>query len=112
MKSTENFFGLGDCDEQHVNLQRKWTQRKKRHYSRRYGALVETAEDTVDASSQAERPSAVAGSISSFQSFHPHDPALVRTLSRRQSVANMAWKRMRKMKDGAAVSSELCTVYL
>lgn len=100
IKGTENFFGLGDCDEEHDHLQRKWTQRRKRHYHKRYGALIETPEDAVDnfARRGKQVPSGT-GSISSYQSSHPPDPNLVRTLSRRQSVATMAWKRMKKMKE-------------
>ncbi|KAM7438854.1 hypothetical protein ABFA07_011688 [Porites harrisoni] len=98
IKSTENFFGLGDCEEQHANLQRKWTQRRKRHYHKRYGALVEG--DAVDGAMQRGKSSG-AGSISSYQSSRhmQADPNLVRTLSRRESVASLAWKKVRKMRD-------------
>ncbi|XP_078347167.1 inactive rhomboid protein 1-like isoform X1 [Oculina patagonica] len=100
IKGTEDFFGLGDCDESHDHLQRKWTQRKKRHYHKRYGALVEDREDAVDNFPQsAKRGMSGTGSISSYQSSHPPDPDLVRTMSRRQSVASMAWKRVKKIKD-------------
>lgn len=102
IKSTENFFGLGDCEEQHANLQRKWTQRRKRHYHKRYGALVE--EDAVDGAMQRGKSSG-AGSISSYQSSRhmQADPNLVRTLSRRESVASLAWKKVRKMREEPGV---------
>ena len=105
IKSTENFFGLGDCEEEHANLQRKWTQRRKRHYHKRYGALID--EDAVDAAlPQGKR--GTAGSVSSYQSSRQMqaDPNLVRTLSRRESVASLAWKKVKKMKDEPGV---MCT---
>lgn len=100
IKGTEDFFGLGDCDEQHDQLRRKWTQRKMRHYHKRYGALNEESGDAVDAVPRRSLkvPSGT-GSISSYQSAPQPDPDLVRTLSRRESVATMAWKRMKKMKE-------------
>ena len=101
MKSTENFFGLGDCDEQHANLQRKWTQRRKRHYHKRYGALL-GHDDAVDAAPQPGKRSG-AGSVSSYQSSRQADPHLMRTLSRRESVASLAWKKVKKMKDDPTV---------
>lgn len=107
IKSTENFFGLGDCEEQHANLQRKWTQRRKRHYHKRYGALVEEG-DAVDGAMQRGKSSG-AGSISSYQSSRhmQADPNLVRTLSRRESVASLAWKKVRKMREEPGVISLL-----
>ena len=103
VKSTENFFGLGDCDEQHANLQRKWTQRRKRHYHKRYGALL-AHDDIVDGVPQPGKRSA-AGSVSSasYQSSRQADPHLMRTLSRRQSVASLAWKKVKSMKDDPTV---------
>lgn len=95
IKSTGNFFGLGDCDEQHANLQRKWTQRRKRHYHKRYGALLDP-DDVVDGIPGRR---GAAGSISSYQSSRQADPNLMRTLSRRESVASLAWKKVKKMKD-------------
>ncbi|XP_020605448.1 inactive rhomboid protein 1-like isoform X2 [Orbicella faveolata] len=101
IKGTENFFGLGDCDEQHDHLQRKWTQRRKRHYHKRYGLLFDAhAEDAVDNFPQSGKRGTIGtGSISSYQSSHPPDPDLVRTMSRRESVATMAWKKMKKIKN-------------
>ena len=108
IKGTENFFGLGDCDEQHDQLQRKWTQRKKRHYHKRYGALVEGPEDAVDNVPQSgKQATSRTASISSYQSSHAPDPDIVRTLSRRQSVASMAWKRVKKVKDDPGVLSDV-----
>ena len=104
IKGTENFFGLGDCDEQHDHLQRKWTQRRKRHYHKRYGRLVGTPEDAVDNFPQSGKHGTMGtGSISSYQSSHPPDPDLVRTMSRRESVATMAWKKMKKIKNDPGV---------
>lgn len=109
IKGTEDFFGLGDSDASHDHLQRKWTQRKKRHYHKRYGALVEGPEDAVDNFPQsAKRGTSGTASISSYQSSHPPDPNLVRTMSRRQSVASMAWKRVKKIKDDPGVLSHVC----
>lgn len=99
IKSTGNFFGLGDCDEQHANLQRKWTQRRKRHYHKRYGALLDP-DDVVDGIPGRH---GAAGSISSYQSSRQADPNLMRTLSRRESVASLAWKKVKKMKDDPTV---------
>lgn len=105
IKGTENFFGLGDCDEQHDHLQRKWTQRRKRHYHKRYGLLFDAhAEDAVDNFPQSGKRGTIGtGSISSYQSSHPPDPDLVRTMSRRESVATMAWKKMKKIKNDPGV---------
>lgn len=102
IKNAEDFFGLGDCDEQHANLRRKWTQRRKRHYLKRYGALVE---DETDGVPQLSKQSSATGtvSISSYQSSRQHDPNLMRTLSRRESVASLAWKKVKKMKDDPLV---------
>lgn len=100
IKNAEDFFGLGDNDEQHANLNRKWTQRRKRHYQKRYGALV-GFEDEIDGVPQLSKQTTVTGmgSISSYQSSRQHDPNLMRTLSRRESVASLAWKKVKKMKD-------------
>ncbi|KAK2564062.1 Inactive rhomboid protein 1 [Acropora cervicornis] len=100
IKNAEDFFGLGDCDEQHANLNRKWTQRRKRHYQKRYGALV-GFEDEIDGVPQLSKQTTVRGmgSISSYQSSRQHDPNLMRTLSRRESVASLAWKKVKKMKE-------------
>jgi len=103
IKGTENFFGLGDCDEQHDQLQRKWTQRRKRHYHKRYGLLVDGSEDSVDNVPQSGKHGTI-GSISSYQSSHPPNPDLVRTMSRRQSVATMAWNKVKKIKTDPGVS--------
>lgn len=100
IKNTEDFFGLGDCEEQHANLQRKWTQRRKRHYHKRYGALS-GFDDATDGVPQLGKQSTLTGtgSLSSYQSSRQHDPNLMRTLSRRESVATLAWKKVKKMKD-------------
>lgn len=104
IKNAEDFFGLGDCDEQHANLRRKWTQRRKRHYQKRYGALV-GFEDEIDGVPQLSKQTKVIGigSISSNQSSSQQDPNLMRTLSRRESVASLAWKKVKKMKDDPMV---------
>ncbi|PFX30963.1 inactive rhomboid protein 1-like isoform X1 [Stylophora pistillata] len=100
IKGTENFFGLGDCDEDHDHLQRKWNQRTKRHYHKRYGALIEKPEDVVDSFPHGSlRVPGGRESLSSYQGTLKPDPDLLRTLSRRESVATMAWKRMKKMKE-------------
>ena len=76
-----------------------------RHYHKRYGALNEESGDVVDAVPRRSLkvPSGT-GSISSYQSAPQPDPDLVRTLSRRESVATMAWKRMKKMKEDTGVN--------
>lgn len=61
-------------------------------------------EDAVDGAMQRGKSSG-AGSISSHQSsrYMQADPNLVRTLSRRESVASLAWKKVRKMKEEPGV---------
>lgn len=76
-----------------------------RHYHKRYGALNEESGDAVDAvPRQSLKVPSGTGSISSYQSAPRRDPDLVRTLSRRESVATMAWKRMKKMKEDTGVN--------
>ncbi|XP_031554181.1 inactive rhomboid protein 1-like isoform X2 [Actinia tenebrosa] len=92
LKSTEQFFGLCDDQEEQSQLERKWTQRKRRHYGKRYGGFADVVEDVVDASRQRRLPSVA--SVHSTTSSQ-HDPTLVRTRSRRKSVASMAWKQLK-----------------
>ena len=89
-KSTVDFFGVGEEEDQAVLLNRKWTQRQQRHYSRRYGQLkpevaagMETA-DVVDAAP---------GSVTSEASSTGHN--FKRRKSRKESVSSMAWKGLR-----------------
>ena len=101
VKGTEQFFGLGESEEDAHLIQRKWTQRRHRHYSKRYGRPVaEAPQDGVDSAPPQRPPLSSVCSIKSIQ----EDPGLVRTFSRRQSVASMAWKGLRsKMGAGAGM---------
>lgn len=103
MKSTEQFFGLCDDEEEQSQLERKWTQRKKRHYGKRYGGLADVVQDAVDAA-KSKRTPRVPSVSSVYSNASTTDPTLVRTKSRRQSVAKMAWKGLKtKAKAGTLV---------
>ncbi|XP_048575715.1 inactive rhomboid protein 1 isoform X2 [Nematostella vectensis] len=106
IKSTEQFFGLGDCEEESCQIQRKWTQRKKRHYGKRYGGFADVVDDVVDgqrAAAQEGRPPSVSSDLSVASSYW--DPSLTRTRSRRKSVAKMAWKELKhKARAGTLVA--------
>ncbi|XP_020899399.1 inactive rhomboid protein 1 isoform X2 [Exaiptasia diaphana] len=104
VKSTEQFFGLCEDEEEQSQLERKWTQRKIRHYGKRYGGFADVVQDAVDAAKKKNVRLPSESSLHSTASSM-YDPTLVRTKSRRQSVAKMAWKGLKmKAKAGTLVS--------